>query len=124
MIVDDSELDHLIYRRLFGKVQPDIELVCHYMAEDALDYLRDPASPSPDLIFLDIHMPRMSGFDFLAAIDDEAIQTDSYLVIMTAAVEPEYRQQAAKFELVRQYIEKPLKGEQLSSVLKTIGECA
>ncbi|MFF7333905.1 response regulator [Streptomyces sp. NPDC090306] len=52
----------------------------------ALDYLRDPKNPRPDLIVLDLNMPRMNGREFLAIVkEDEELQTIPVVVLTTSA---------------------------------------
>ncbi|MFF7203397.1 response regulator [Streptomyces sp. NPDC008141] len=52
----------------------------------ALDYLRNSENPKPDLIVLDLNMPRMNGRELLAIIkDDQALRTIPVVVLTTSA---------------------------------------
>lgn len=52
----------------------------------ALEYLRDRTNPRPDLIVLDLNMPRMNGREFLAIVkEDEELQTIPVVVLTTSA---------------------------------------
>lgn len=52
----------------------------------ALDYLRDPAKPRPDLIVLDLNMPRMNGRELLAIVKaDEDLRAIPVVVLTTSA---------------------------------------
>jgi CheY-like chemotaxis protein len=52
----------------------------------ALEYLRDRGNPRPDLIVLDLNMPRMNGREFLAIVkEDEELQTIPIVVLTTSA---------------------------------------
>ena len=65
LIVDDEPLAHNLIRK-FAQELPHLELVQQcYNALEALAYLRQH---QVDLIFLDLHMPRLSGFDFLRTL--------------------------------------------------------
>jgi two-component system LytT family response regulator len=62
LIVDDEELArHLIREYLAG--HPDIEIVCE--CENGLDAVKQIGALAPDLVFLDIQMPRLTGLEVL-----------------------------------------------------------
>ena len=65
LIVDDEPLAHQLIRK-FALELPHLQLVQQcYNALEAMAYLRQHPV---DLIFLDLHMPRLSGFDFLRTL--------------------------------------------------------
>jgi len=72
MIIDDNNIDlyitkRLIIKNIFGK-----EVLEYNAAAEALKYLQDNQDNIPILpliIFIDIYMPEMSGFEFLEAYD-------------------------------------------------------
>jgi len=67
LIVDDERLARLELRRLLAS-HPEVEIVGEARnAEEALDLLPKLA---PDLVFLDIQMPGMTGFDLLERLED------------------------------------------------------
>ncbi|AXI77182.1 response regulator [Peterkaempfera bronchialis] len=52
----------------------------------ALDFLRDPAKPRPDLIVLDLNMPRMNGRELLSALKcDDELKIIPVVVLTTSA---------------------------------------
>lgn len=70
MLIDDNEIDlyitsRIVTKHLFGKT-----LLQYSEAQDALKYLTDNQEnleALPQVIFVDIHMPVMSGFQFMEA---------------------------------------------------------
>jgi len=67
LIVDDERLARLELRRLLA-AHPEVEIVGEARnAEEALELIPRLA---PDLLFLDVQMPGMSGFDLLAQLED------------------------------------------------------
>ncbi len=77
LIVDDERLARTELRRLLAQ-HPEIEIAGEARnGEEALGMI---AQLSPDLLFLDIQMPRMSGFDLLERLDDvpQVIFTTAY----------------------------------------------
>jgi two-component system LytT family response regulator len=77
LIVDDERLARLELRRLLA-AHPEVEIVGEARnAEEALDLAHKLA---PDVLFLDIQMPGMSGFDLLERLEDipQVIFTTAY----------------------------------------------
>jgi two-component system LytT family response regulator len=67
LIVDDEQLARASLRVLLG-ADPDIELVGE--CSSGLDAVTQIAARAPELVFLDVQMPRMTGFEVLAAVGD------------------------------------------------------
>jgi two-component system LytT family response regulator len=77
LIVDDERLARVELRRLLG-AHPEVEIVGEARdGNEACDLVR---KLSPDLLFLDIQMPGMTGFEVLEALDDvpQVIFTTAY----------------------------------------------
>ncbi|ADP84523.1 response regulator [Pseudofrankia inefficax] len=56
---------------------------------EAMAYLRDPARPRPDLIILDLNMPRMDGRETLAAIKSDPALRAIPVVVLTTSDAPD-----------------------------------
>ena len=67
LIVDDEQMARASIRVLLG-ADPDIELVGE--CGSGLDAMTAIAARAPELVFLDVQMPRMNGFEVLSAIGD------------------------------------------------------
>lgn len=67
IVVDDEELARLALRQLLT-VFPDVELAGE--AANGIEAVRLAEAIEPDLLFLDIQMPKLSGFDVLDLLDD------------------------------------------------------
>lgn len=110
VLVDDEQLARLELRRLLG-AHPEIDIVGE--AEDGDEALRLIREHGPDLLFLDIQMPGMSGFELLERIDDGLPN-----VIFTTA----FDQHAVKaFEVnALDYLLKPIAPERLKEALSRL----
>ena len=70
LLVDDSEIDVLINRRLIEITFFARNIIITHNGEEALQFLKTEctsAQHTPDWIFLDLHLPVMSGFEFIEA---------------------------------------------------------
>ncbi len=100
-----------------GKYKPlsDAEVLrIHHAALDALDYLRklqsDLPIESPDIIFLDIKMPFMDGFDFLEAFKELHLNLylPSKIFMVSSSTNEQDIQRSKDSGIVVDCIEKPL----------------
>lgn len=117
MLIDDSTFDQMIYRRIAEKSGLVNTLLQYTNPEEALEYLFDVQNPRPSLILLDINMPQMDGFEFLeAATEKVGIELCPVVVMLTTSLNPKDAQRAKRFELVRDFLNKPLTHDQLRAL--------
>jgi CheY-like chemotaxis protein len=74
--------------------------------------------PKPDMVFLDINMPMMNGFEFLQEFQklDEAIKA-KVVIMLTTSADPEEKESALALKDVKEYITKPLDTEILKDLV-------
>ncbi len=109
VIIDDERLARVELRRLLG-AHPEVEIVGEARgAEEAIELI---GAVSPDLIFLDIEMPGMNGFELLERLEDVP------RVIFTTG----YDQYAIRaFEVnALDYLLKPIAPERLAAALERV----
>jgi len=70
MIVDDDRLDRGFFRSAIRKNNPSYECIEAKDGNDALEQLRN-AKKLPDIIFLDINMPKMDGRECLVELNKD-----------------------------------------------------
>ncbi|MFK7836159.1 MAG: response regulator [Sulfitobacter sp.] len=121
MLIDDSEIDQMIYRRIATKSGLVGTLVQFTDATLALDYLADKDKTQPDLILLDINMPRMDGFEFLeAAMERFGVDLCPIIVMLTTSLNPKDEERAKSIAIVRDFLNKPLTRDQLAALSKFV----
>lgn len=115
LLIDDDGFDQRLYRRVIERSGMVGELVSFRLAEEALDWLREHGPGAATVIFLDINMPRMNGFEFLAAAADMfgAAELPPVVMMLTTSLDPRDRERASRIEAVKAYISKPLTKEHL-----------
>ena len=114
MIVDDSEADHFFTVAIIENFDPEIEIFQAYDGQEALDMLDEMTTP-PDIILLDINMPRMNGFEFLEEYSTRE-KRGNVIAMLTSSDQQRDKEMVAKFDVVNMYFVKPLKEEDLLKI--------
>ena len=119
LFIDDSKLDHIILDKLIAGIE-DFKPVSHsYDGEDALKSLIDNPADCPDIIFLDIRMPRFDGWDFLEGFRDlyPALPVKPLLYVFSSSIDPTDRERALSYNYVTGFFSKPVSRPVLEQVL-------
>ncbi|WP_421801267.1 response regulator [Flagellimonas sp.] len=119
-LVDDEELINTIHAIQFRNLGLEDNIRSFTNPELALDNLRFREDPSEKVIvFLDINMPEMTGFEFLEFMRLEQLPSFIDVVIVTSSDKMDDVIMAKKFkEYVLGFVEKPLKKEDIQKYLK------
>lgn len=123
MLVDDNHSDNFFHEREIKKQNPATKVISKNSAKDGLDYLRSTDKADyilPELIFLDINMPGMNGWEFLHAYHnlDKDIQSKVIVVMLTTSDNPDDEEKAKKWDIVSDFITKPLTKELLEDIIE------
>lgn len=111
-LIDDDYIYLNFTARMLMQVFPDARVRSFASAADALSNLE---KEKPHLIFLDINMPGMDGWEFLEAFPSALLgKTEIYMV--SSSIDPEDASKAAQHAKVVRFLEKPLGKKQLESV--------
>ncbi len=89
MLVEDSEGDVYIFKRAIADAKILNEVVSFRDGKEALEFLRDEGSELPGIVFLDINMPMVSGFDVLKALKADSRLEKIPVVMLTISQEEE-----------------------------------
>ena len=73
----------------------------------------------PEIIFLDIDMPLMDGFQFLDEFDNLSEETKKTcsIVMLTSSINPQDVNKSKKYSSVKKYINKPLSQENIQKIM-------
>lgn len=122
MLIDDNEIDNLINQKMIESISLCDNIFIQSGAKSALEYLRniekikDGATRFlPDLIFLDIDMPIMDGFQFIDEFEKLSDDTKNFckVVMLTSSLDPKDIQKSKKNKYIMKYLNKPLTQENL-----------
>ena len=82
LIVDDETHIRLLIEQTLEELEDEgVELIMANNGEDALHLIQ---AERPQLVFLDVMMPRMNGFDVCQAVKQELGYDDVYIIMLTA----------------------------------------
>ena len=128
MIIDDSVMDSFLLYQLLNSANQSDPVIKFESAFHALNYLDDRIERKaftelPDLIFLDINMPLLNGFQFLNKIMDMKEMDNCKVVMTTSSDDPGDIERSAEIKSIIGYLIKPLRKEdlmQIESILEKV----
>ena len=125
LVVEDSSGDIRLTREAFRDVNPFIHLEVAHDGVEAMAFLRRQGAhlhaPRPDLILLDLNLPKMDGRQVLAMIkDDDSLKTIPTVILTSSEAEADvlksYQLQA------NCYLSKPMHFEAFHGLVKSIND--
>ena len=119
LVIDDEEADQVIAEYVIRQYNPDATIHKCYDGIEGLACL-DNLEAKPDIILLDINMPRMNGHEFLTAYSQRADRAPT-VVMLTSSSHDRDREQAMKFDSVIEYLDKPLEVDHCQSLAAKVG---
>jgi CheY-like chemotaxis protein len=125
LLVEDDPGDTLMIREAFEDNKVRNRLACVTDGVEALEYLRRERghadAPRPDLILLDLNLPRKDGREVLAEIKgDESLSTIPVVVLTTSQAEEDVLR---SYQLhANAYVTKPVDFERFIEVVRQIDE--
>jgi CheY-like chemotaxis protein len=119
LLVDDDIVSNFISEKAieFSNITHELKVVRN--GQVALKYLENCLSaniPCPELIFLDVNMPVMDGFDFLYSYREKYKNDKRAVVVLTSSDNVEDIEYLSQFEIMA-YINKPLTDEKISDLM-------
>jgi CheY-like chemotaxis protein len=107
-LVDDDPINNLINRRLLGKVGIGDRIDEFLSGEKALEKIIELNPNDSLLIFLDINMPVINGWEFLDRYGEIFPNRVDKIVILSSSIDFQDRQRANEYPIVSGFLEKPL----------------
>lgn len=124
MLIDDNEIDNLINQKMIEAAALTKNIYTHTGAKSAIEFLRNMEKLEiadevlPDVIFLDIDMPLMDGFQFLDEFEKLSSKTKKTckIIMLTSSINPQDSDRAKKYGNVKLYLNKPLSHESIQNI--------
>ena len=117
IIIEDEKPAARLLQRKLEKLNFSAEVMLHSV-EESLDWFCE--NQHPDLIFLDIEMPLMDGWDFMNHIESlmkEHSLVDIKIYIVSSSISHEDFEKAESNKNVLGYYSKPIKAEEITAII-------
>lgn len=120
-LIDDDPIINLIHAKIITR-STDFEVMIYTNAQRAVEqfavWLNSEPGQLPDVIFLDINMPEMDGWEFLDAFHKmpEAVLEKCKVFMLTSSISSDDIEKSRHYRTVSDFISKPLTPEKLSAM--------
>lgn len=113
IVVDDDSINNMFCKFIIKEALNDkVEIIMFTSPQKAVDYINREfvKDPVPALMFLDINMPGLSGWDVLVEFERSEVNIAKYIsiFILSSSVDPNDKNRARKCRFVNGFLEKPL----------------
>ena len=123
LLIDDNAADNRYNQIILEEMNIVDTIEVADNAPDALKLLDDDGHQQPELILLDINMPKMNGWEFLEAYKKMHLDERSkkIVVVLTTSMNPEDKKKADEISGVAEFNIKPLTPGMLEKIIEKYG---
>jgi CheY-like chemotaxis protein len=115
LLIDDNPIDLMINEKTIARYNPELEIHKASSGKQALEML-ESGLLKPNCVLLDIKMPEMNGFEFLAALKQANFDMSFGIHMLSSSIDPSDLKEAKNNPLVISYIEKPISAKKLNLI--------
>ncbi|MCC9138171.1 response regulator [Pontibacter silvestris] len=119
-IIDDDEISLFLTEAILEEENIAKEYQSYQYAQDALNDIIEglEVEKIPDIIFLDLNMPLMSGWSFLNRLlpYENQLEEKCSIYILTSSVDIEEEEKAKGYRLVKGFLHKPLEESSVQEI--------
>lgn len=119
MLIDDDNNDNFFHEREIHKISPETVVINMNSGFEALNYLKLNEN-MPDLIFLDINMPEIDGWEFLSEFSrmEKSIIGGIMILMLSSSNNPTDQLRARAWGFVSGFLNKPLTKVVMEDIIK------
>lgn len=119
ILVDDDDIFNMLHSEVLKRLIPDVRIDVFKSGVEVTEYLQREPSAMIDLIFLDIRMPVMGGFevlDLMATMNPDRFK-NTRIYVLSSTLDDRDLQRAKATPLVTDFIGKPMSFDTMRSIL-------
>jgi CheY-like chemotaxis protein len=122
IVLDDDKIQHLLIKKMLIKYDVFNDTIFSDDGKSILDFLslnKTNGGILPEILFLDLNMPKLSGWRFLEALNGLYPQLTKALTVyvISSSVDPQDVKRSSKYSFVKSYLIKPVSRERLNSII-------
>ncbi|MGO4904369.1 response regulator [Flavobacterium sp. W20_MBD1_R3] len=128
LCIDDDPITLMLCKKVINKSSFSDEIVTSQNGEEALNYFNtirhsETKSQYPQLIFLDLNMPVMGGWEFLDYFNSPEFSDFNSIkvIVLSSTIDPEDLEKAKKYPMVIDFLSKPITQSMLEYLKSKIG---
>ena len=119
LLVEDNADDEDLTRLALRKKASQIRVEVARDGFEAIKRLTDSSATLPNLVLLDLNLPKISGLEVLTRLRENKRTTDLLVIVLSSPYEPDDLRAAYK-RLANGSIEKPITYEAIQEILKSL----
>lgn len=122
LLADDDKDDRFLFREALSELPVSADLVTVHDGEELMDYLTEHSNKLPNILFLDLNMPRKNGFECLTEIRQKDELKDLPVIMFSTSYPRDMHYERDMMNLLykigaNDYIRKPDDFTQLKEVI-------
>jgi len=125
LIIDDDEINNFIAAKLIDKIPPKAKVSTCVNGQEGINFVRNKLNNQdefPDIIFLDINMPLMNGWEFLEEYEQikNDIKKKVTINMLSSSVYNDDITKAETYTTVNKFISKPLTVDKIKDLYESL----
>lgn len=122
ILIDDDPVNNFLNKEIILTCTDTVNIVAFEQPEEALNYFKHtffPPKDAPGVVFLDINMPMMNGWQVLEALENDcpALLSDISIYILTSSIDTRDIERAESNMHVKKLMNKPIDESELKLIL-------
>ena len=123
LLIDDDSITNFLHKNVLEEAQVAQHIGVAETAIEALELLECPGVEkcnAPELIFLDLNMPGLTGWDFIEEYkkSKERYSNESIIVVLTTSVNPDDNKKASQLREVAEFRKKPMTVNMVTEIVQ------
>ena len=118
MLIDDDPDDNFFAQRAIEDFDPGATVIEMTSPLKAIEYIKAHTLPKANIIFLDVYMPIMTGWEFLEQYCelDESLRSEIMIIMLSISGDPRHYERAQTWDCITDYVIKPLTETKLTEI--------